>query len=314
VLKDTQPKVVLVRRATRIDELIARHNTMSQARFVIESRGGDFSDYLAEHQHYYQQLSVVKEIIGQLALMNEVERRYLPNYVFGPHDVIVVFGQDGLVANTLKYLDQQSLVGVNPDPGRWDGVLLPFSSAELAGILPETLAGTRNIREVTMACATLGDGQVIHAVNDLFIGPKSHTSARYQIIYRGRQEHQSSSGVIISTGLGSTGWLQSLMVGARAIRDATVISRETKIRYGPTSFAWDEKRLTFTVREPFPSKNSSVEIVFGWIEGKEKIRLVSQMPENGVIFSDGIEQDFVVFNSGSVATIGIADKRGHLVV
>jgi hypothetical protein len=38
------------------------------------------------------------------------------------------------------------------------------------------------------------------------------------------------------------------------------------------------------------------------------------MPDSGVIFSDGIESDFLNFNSGIEATIGIAEKRGHLVM
>jgi hypothetical protein len=37
------------------------------------------------------------------------------------------------------------------------------------------------------------------------------------------------------------------------------------------------------------------------------------MPENGVIFSDGIEADFLEFSSGVTATISVADKAGQLV-
>jgi hypothetical protein len=44
------------------------------------------------------------------------------------------------------------------------------------------------------------------------------------------------------------------------------------------------------------------------------MRLISQMPENGVIFSDGIESDYLEFNSGTLAEIGIAEKKGQLVV
>ncbi|MFT7387173.1 MAG: hypothetical protein ACI8VC_000410 [Candidatus Endobugula sp.] len=32
-----------------------------------------------------------------------VERNLLPNFIFGPEDIVVVIGQDGLVANPLKY-------------------------------------------------------------------------------------------------------------------------------------------------------------------------------------------------------------------
>lgn len=34
---------------------------------------------------------------------------------------------------------------------------------------------------------------------------------------------------------------------------------------------------------------------------------------SGVIFSDGIESDFLNFNSGSIATIGIAKEKARLV-
>jgi hypothetical protein len=38
------------------------------------------------------------------------------------------------------------------------------------------------------------------------------------------------------------------------------------------------------------------------------------MAEHGVIFSDGIEADFLAFNAGARATIGIAERQGLLVV
>jgi hypothetical protein len=38
------------------------------------------------------------------------------------------------------------------------------------------------------------------------------------------------------------------------------------------------------------------------------------MPENGVIFSDGIEADRLDFNSGTEAQITIAERQGRLIV
>lgn len=52
-----------------------------------------------------------------------IDRSLLPNFLFGDDDIVVAIGQDGLVANTLKYLTEQVLIGVNPDPHRWDGIL-----------------------------------------------------------------------------------------------------------------------------------------------------------------------------------------------
>jgi len=80
-----------------------------------------------------------------------------------------------------------------------------------------------------------------------------------------------------------------------------------------TGFAWDADDLYFTVREPFPTKKTGVSLVFGRVTEQQPLVIESQMGENGVIFSDGIEQDFLEFNSGARAVIGIAERKGVLV-
>ena len=163
-----------------------------------------------------------------------------------------------------------------------------------------------------MAKAELNDGQKLYAVNDLFIGVRSHVSARYTISVGEASEQHSSSGLIVSTGLGSTGWFKSLMTGAARVATA---SSGGKVKMEPhKGFAWDSDYLYYTVREPFPSKTSKATLVFGRITRNRPLKLISQTPEVGVIFSDGIESDFVAFNSGTQATITVAEKRGHLVV
>src|SRR5262249_20481371 len=249
------------------------------------------------------------ERIGRLHVL---DRSFLPNFIFGNEDTVVVLGQDGLVANTVKYTTVQPIVGVNPDPARWEGVLLPFEVRDLGKILPEVFAHGRPIREVTMAKAELNDGQKLYAVNDLFIGVRSHISARYTISVGNNSEQHSSSGIVVSTGLGSTGWFRSLMTGAAKIASE---ASGGKLNVKPRGeFAWDSDYLYYTVREPFPSKSSSATLVFGKITNSRPLKLVSQTPEVGVIFSDGIESDFLVFNSGTQATITVAEKKGHLVV
>jgi hypothetical protein len=311
-VSEADHKIVLVVRPTRLDDLVARFNTMEQARFYVEHLGADFGDYLAEHRRYSDAVAQTEAAARAVARVQRLDRRYLPNFVFGPHDRLIVLGQDGLVANTLKYLDGQRVMGVNPDPARWDGVLLPFAVEDLPRLLPEVLRGRRPTRDVTMARVVLNTGQTLHAVNDLFIGPRSHTSARYTIEIGGAMEAQSSSGVIVSTGMGSTGWLRSLYAGwAAATR--SLIRADTDAA-GDGAFAWDADYLHYFVREPFPSRSSAATLVVGRIAGGDTMRLVSQMPEHGVIFSDGIEADFLAFNSGTRAEVGLADKRGVLVV
>jgi NAD kinase len=308
----TENKIILIVRKTRLDELIVRFNTESQARFYIEHLGSDFSDYQIENTRYKAAIQEAQKILSRLGRVQVVDRAFVPNFIFGKQDTVVVLGQDGLVANVLKYLDQQPVVGVNPDPDRWEGVLLPFVVADLSGVIPDVFNKSCQIRHITMAKATLNTGQTIYGVNDLFVGPKTHTSARYSIQIGDKIENHSSSGIIVSTGLGSTGWLRSILAGATGIA-SHVTGRPIKVRQ-KSGFSWDSNYLYFSVREPWPSKTSSADLAFGRITPQEPLQLVSAMPENGVIFSDGIEADYLEFNSGTHATLAVADKKGCLVV
>ncbi|MCG7375465.1 sugar kinase [Paenibacillus sp. ACRSA] len=319
----TEHKIVLIKRRTRLEELIVRYNTVQQAQFYIERLGADFNDYIAEDARYRESVKQAQQILGSLGRVQTIDREHVPNFIFGKQDIIVVVGQDGLVANTLKYVSEQPLIGVNPDPMRWDGVLLPFTVEDLRFIIPDVIHRRRSLKEVTIAKVELNDGQYLYGVNDLFIGRKTHVSARYEVQFGSVVERQSSSGVIVSTGMGSTGWFKSVLAGATGIvnskawqrmntnDDTTTTHWEQK---GMEHFGWDAPYLYFTVREPFPSRTTAANVVFGQIHANQPLRMVSQMPEDGVIFSDGVEQDFLEFNSGVEATINLADKRGQLVV
>ena len=310
----TDKKIIVVTREARLGGLLRRFNTRRQAKFYVEHLGGDFGDYTAEQDTYKAAIEETDAVLRPLGLVQFIDRAFLPNFVFGPDDTIVVLGQDGLVANTLKYTGERPVIGVNPDPRRFDGVLLPFLVRDLGKVMPEALAGRRPCKQVTMAQASLNDGRTLFAVNDFFIGPRSHVSARYVIRHGRRQETHSSSGVIVSTGLGSTGWLKSLLAGADAI-SAAVHGGSTAAAAKPPlpPMGWNADYLYFTVREPFPSHTTAATLVFGAVTGREPLRLTSQMPENGVIFSDGIEADFLEFNSGAEAQIAVAARKGRLV-
>lgn len=303
-------KVVLVTRQTRLEELVARFHTLAQAKFYVEHLGADFSDYEREHAAYTEAKRSVLGALQAHGRYQVIDRGFLPNFLFGRDDIVMALGQDGLVANTMKYLDGQPLIGMNPEPARYDGILLPYEPPAAPKVLADVMRDRFVPREVTMAKATLTDGQTLYAVNDLFIGPRTHTSARYEIQLGDRREVQSSSGLIVSTGLGSTAWMKSIVTGAMQIAS----SLHQTIRHEPYQpVPWDAETLTFAVREPFPSKASAASIVFGSVRPGQPLRLASLMPENGVIFSDGIEADYVEFNSGTLATIAVAERKGILV-
>jgi len=311
--KSTPENAIIVINKTRLEQLTARFNTKAQAKFYIEHAGGNFEDYEIEHKTFKNSLEIIqRKISTHLKKYKVVERQYVPNFIFTGKDIVIVVGQDGLVANTAKYVNDIPIIAINPDPTRYDGILLPFDPSNFEPAFLKTLAGNSQTRSVTMAEARLNDGQRLLAFNDLFIGHSSHVSARYRIAFDNYSENQSSSGIIISTGAGSTGWLSSLFNMAAGIDRAFGKSSGETHQFG-LSMNWDEKRLVFIVREPFLSKYSRVDLTTGLISPDKKLILESFMPTHGVIFSDGIEADFLHFNSGSIAEIGIAQERALIV-
>lgn len=311
-MKDnTDKKVILVTRKTRLEELVIRFQTLAQAKFYIEHSGQDFHSYEKEHNTYLEAKQRLTESLIKMGRYQIIDRMYLPNFVFGPNDMVIALGQDGLVANTMKYLNGQSLLGVNPDPHLYDGILLPFDAKDIGvQLITQAMREQRQYKTVTMAMAKLNDGQVLYAVNDLFIGPKTHVTARYEIRLGDQRETQWSSGVIVSTGLGSTGWMRSIYTGAMSMANPGCPYDVNEY----SSLPWESLTLVFAVREPFVSKITQANLVYGKITENKELSLESRMPENGVIFSDGIEADYLEFNIGATAKISVADKQGRLVI
>ena len=302
-------KVVLVTRKTRLGELIERFNTRAQAKFYIEHAGGDFSEYELEDDAYRRATEAVRRSVEVGLKVQSVDRGLVPTFSFLPQDIIVTLGQDGLVANTAKYVGKQPIVAVNPDPVRFDGILLPFLPEQTREVIEKVVGQRYRVRPVTLAEARTNDGQRLLAFNDLFIGAQSHVSARYRISWKGAHEPQSSSGILVSTGAGSTGWMSSVFNMAAGVEG--LLGRPG---VKPVHFPWEDRRLLFVVREPFVSKHSKADVVAGWIEAAQKLELESQMPSGGVIFSDGIESDYVQFNSGAQVTVEAAAEAAQLVV
>ncbi len=305
-------KVVVVTRPTELDELVHRFNTPAQAKFYLEQSGHSFDGIEKAHSRYKKVVSSVVNSFAADQKKQVIDRDIVPQFSFANDDLVITIGQDGLVSNTAKYLNGQPIFAINPDPELYDGVLLPFQMDNFRPYLRSALHGDIERSEVTLAKATSSDGQQLLAFNDFFIGARSHVSARYEIAIDGKTEIHSSSGIIVSTGAGSTGWLQSVYAGAAGIVEAL----GGKVTPPPNNgrLPWDTDQLVYSVREPFPSRMTECSLVHGRLSAKEPLQITSRMPVNGVIFSDGVEADFLEFNSGVSLTIAPADKKTQVLI
>lgn len=289
-----QPRCVLVERTTEYQALLARHGTREQVRFFLERRGQTLEDVQRRHENQRRQHAHVLGAVPAEWRRASLQRSDLDRFLFEPDDVIVVLGQDGLVANVAKYLAGQPVIGLNPEPDRYPGVLVPHPPEAAGELMRDVARGTVSRQERTMVQAMLDDQQQqLVALNEIFIGHATHQSARYQITLGDRHEQQSSSGVVISTGTGATGWAASLQ-------------RERKSEMALP--APDERRLAFFVREPWPSIATATNITEGLLDEHTPLRIRCENPDSGVLFGDGIEADRIPLDWGQEITVTPASQ------
>jgi hypothetical protein len=288
------PRVVVVHRRTELDELIAHHGTRGQAAFFLSSRGRDLAEVEQRHSATRVALETVAGAIPLDWRRGTLERADIARFLFSPDDIVVVVGQDGLVANVAKYLSGQPVIGIDPEPGRNAGILVTHAPSQAAHLLHAHDV----VEERTMVQATVDDGQRLLALNEIFVGHPSHQTARYQLRPPDRRtENQGSSGLIVATGTGSTGWCRSAWLERHS--DLTLP--------GPR-----ERRLLWFVREAWPSPATGVACTEGELLENE-LTVVGES-DRLVVFGDGIEADALTLGWGQTVTVGAAPESLRLVV
>jgi NAD kinase len=292
------PRVVVVTRQTEYAALLARHGTREQARFFLATRGRAIEELEAADGVFRATLAAVSAAVPMEWRRVKVDRGDLDRFLFEPDDLVVAVGQDGLVANVSKYLTGQLVIGCNPDPARYEGILVPHAAVEMGVLVPAAMAGEAPIGERSMVEAVLDDGLRLLALNEVFVGHQSHQSARYSIRLADRNERQSSSGVVVTTGTGATGWGRSI-----------ALERHSALAMPAPS----ERALAFFVREAWPSVATGATLTEGRVEEDTALAISSEMSEGGVVFGDGIEADRLEFGWGRRIEVRVAPERLRLV-
>ena len=289
-------RAVIVRRP-EFDELMDRYSTRGQVEFVLRSRGRTLESVERAHEAHVSALAHVRAGIPDGWASADVERDSLSRFLFAPEDVIVVVGPDGLVANVSKYAGDQTVVGINSVPQSNAGVLVRCTPDQGVAALGRIDAGADlRVDQLTMVRASADDSRTLTALNEVFIGHHSHQSARYELSVGSSVERQSSSGVVVSTGTGATGWGASLKRG-----------RHMGELPAPTS-----RSLAWFVREAWPSPYTGVEHTEGLLDDGEDLSLVVGS-ESLVLFGDGMESDRLTLTWGQHVRIARAPRALALV-
>ncbi|MGL4744263.1 MAG: hypothetical protein ACRCXL_07725, partial [Dermatophilaceae bacterium] len=178
-------------------------------------------------------------------------------------------------------------------PGTNPGVLVPHSAERAGDLLLAAVGGRANVVERTMVRARSDDGQELRGLNEVYVGQPGHQSARYDLTWRGERERQSSSGVIVGTGTGATGWCASI---ARASAPDLPLPAPA------------DRALVWFVREAWPSPATGTTLTSGPLADGEPLEL-RVGSDSLVVFADGLEADRILLGWGQQLTIG-ADEHG----
>ncbi|QNE73621.1 hypothetical protein F0344_02430 [Streptomyces finlayi] len=295
------PRAVLVHRTTEYEELLARHGTHGQAAFFLSARGRSIEEVTLRHHRTQQALTDVSAAVPLQWRRSRVERKDLDRFLFGPEDVVIVVGQDGLVANAAKYLSGQPVVGIDTDPGRNPGVLVRHRVRDAAALLRSAAAPGAQVDSLTMVEAVADDTQRLIALNEIYLGPPGHQTARYRLASDGAPragEAQASSGVLVGTGTGATGWLRSLW-----------LERGSELSLPAPS----DPRLLWFVREAWPSPATGTSLVAGELERGQGLELTVES-DRLVVFGDGMEADALELTWGQTVRLGICTTSLRLAV
>ena len=276
----------------------------------MRGSGESYDSYRDEEKKLDLAVARIRESVADLGPTLVIERSLLPTTPFTGNDLFIAIGQDGLVANILRYSGDLPILGVNPDPGSYEGALLNFSVDSAIAYLSISRVA-HECEPITLAEGRFSNGAVIRAANDIFVGKADHSSALYKIQHGSRAEQHSSSGIIISTPMGATGWQRSVIEGS--LRTLQSITGKSPGDIRPKPLSRDSSRLRFWVREPWPSVNSSSNVVAGIVTSREPLVIISQMGENGTVFADGMQADSYAFRAGETLTVQPGIQKGRLV-
>lgn len=309
------PRVVVVHRRSELQELLDRHATRGQAEFFLRTRGRTIESVQDRHDRLEAALATVRSAIPAEWRRAEVERADLSRFLLAPEDVIAVVGQDGLVANVAKYVHGQPVLGIDPEPGANPGVLVRHTAVDAARLLVragEVVRAGQILRagqdengpwgllaceQLSTVTAMLDDGQQISGLNEIYVGHASHQSARYLLrAPGGKAERQSSSGLIVSTGTGATGWCASIALerGGRALPRPS------------------DPELAWFVREAWPSPITGTSLTEGVLQPGDALS-ITVASDQLVVFGDGMEEDRLTATWGQEITVRLGDRPLQLV-
>lgn len=173
-------------------------------------------------------------------------------------DLVISVGGDGTALSASHFLFDKPLLAVNSNPGKSEGALTTIPISELHKKLEEIKFGNYKTEKLERIEVKINE-KIIEpiALNEVFLAnEKAYHMSRYKIKFshdgKNEEEKQNSSGIIFSTGTGSTAWFKSA---------------------GGEPFSPQSRFIKFLVREPYIWNLHRFQILKRTIHEEEEVEI-----------------------------------------
>ncbi|MEI7718989.1 MAG: NAD(+)/NADH kinase [archaeon] len=176
-------------------------------------------------------------------------------------DFVIAIGGDGTFLSASHYVENTPILGVNSDVNRSEGALTTIDLSQLNNKIKQIIENKVKIKEYTREKIIIHQKtrkiETEDALNETFFGNiNPHHTTNYEISYNHKKENQRSSGLVVSTGTGSTAWYHTA---------------------GGFPFNREKKQLRFRIRELYKGKLHKPTVRKGKIKQNEKLTIISKM-------------------------------------
>ncbi len=290
--------LVVVKRSSFKCELQKTHMSPEQLLMKFEQQGECGQRTVSSH---LRQLQVVKDLCAEISPTQIVSIAKVTRERVAKAKMIIALGGDDTLKAVSHWIDDQTIiVGVNSDTMYSQGNLIRYSAADIPALLRSVEKGDYRIQpwqRIRIAVDGVDRGP---ALSEIALAKSDFAEMTTNIVeFKGQKVNQKSSGLLLTTGAGSTGWFASA---------GLYLAPEGR-PYPPTV-----PLARFELREPhlrFVEKDGTLQAVYpDLVEGEilpgETLKVTSLNNTQAIATRDSIDR--IPFNRGSVAEIALDNK------
>ncbi len=286
---------------TKWERDVERFGSAREARRIYRLQNHIFRRVYSSHVRQQRAIQQLQEALQGRA--DFIYREDLNADLVLQYNALVSMGGDNHFIYVARFAGPRPVIGINSDPRTSSGALVHFNTESFLACTKNPLFPDR-FETWTMIEGVIHypDGRVVHTgpcISETGIrNAFADAMSRYYIRINDEEwEEQKSSGLLLSTGAGSTGWFHNCLPHTMQI-------------YEDPTFARDEQIFRLVAREPGFYKQHYYRYLYRTLGRGDILEIISEM--DGTIIVDAQPETSFSFDPGCRAQFRLSDN--HLVV